>query len=215
MTYTSFDPTISTEDITLTEFLDGTLIGEFPASDNIREGSIEEVNEYRNAKAFGDMPAYIVIDLGNWHLIYTNTGSVPVEDDITIIAEGEKAYTEEGVLKDYIWDKFMPNDGVWAAFVEAIKTEEEDEVKPVTEMTKSELEELIANMPRQYGEALSRIEDALGSEFTLDDLIAEFWHIQSDRDAIINKLNKWFPADDNTATADDIMFVLQGIYYNS
>ena len=114
------------ESTKLSEFLDGSLVGEFPSSDNIREGTPEEVEEYRNAKAFGDMPAYIVLDIDDgWHLVYRNNGSVPVEGDITIIEEGEEAFSEEGELEDYVWDRFMPNDGAWAKFVEAIKTYED------------------------------------------------------------------------------------------
>ena len=117
-----WDVTISTEDITLTEFLDGTLTGEFPADDRIREGTTEEVEEYRKAKAFGNMPAYTVIDISpEWHLIYTNTGSVPVEEDIVLIHEGEEAYDEDGALRDGYFEKFMPSDGAWAGFVEAIR----------------------------------------------------------------------------------------------
>ena len=86
-------------------------------------------------------------------------------------------------------------------------------MKSVTEMTVAELEELVAAMPRQRRQALDRVEDAMGSEFAITDLIAEFWGIRRAREAILAKLNQCFPSDDNTDLANDIMFVLEGIYY--
>jgi len=121
-----FDPRVSTEDVRLSEFLEGTLTGEFPGDDRIRRGTMEEVQEYMQARAFGDMPAYAVVRVGgtDWYLVYRNDGSVPVEDgeDPVLIEEGEEVYDEYGYGPDEtVYGRFMTSGGGWATFVEAIQ----------------------------------------------------------------------------------------------
>ena len=113
---------MSSDGVKLSEFLDRILSGEFPPDNNIRTGTAEEVEGYRHAKSGPYMPAYRVVDIGDWHLIYANDGMVPIHGDVTIVRPREKICDKHGRIFNKYFEKFKTHIPL-ATFLEAIKTE--------------------------------------------------------------------------------------------
>ena len=81
----------------LTDFLYD--IAENEGSDYMGCISRTGVKRINNIKAFGDMPAFSTIKIGEFLIVYKNNGTTPIDDnkniDITDTIDADGEYTEE------------------------------------------------------------------------------------------------------------------------
>ncbi len=85
--------------------------------------TLDKLNEYENAKEFGDVPSFAIVKVkvGVYQiaLVYTNTGSVPIEDgadlDEYVLEDIDENSTDEDIdeAARAIYDPGSP----WAKFV--------------------------------------------------------------------------------------------------
>ncbi|MHC1594673.1 MAG: hypothetical protein ACXQT2_05130 [Methanotrichaceae archaeon] len=114
---------------TLVDVLDEGLEAKW---DGFRQASEEEVESYRRAKEFGDMPAYVVVKAGEgtgWFLVYRNNGNVPLKngENPLVIREGEEKFNEDGAFAEGALVPYIEYiGGPWAKFVEALYVPELD-----------------------------------------------------------------------------------------